>query len=397
MSANDGSGTTNGGPPKVITVPAAKTGEIARQGFGTSELDRRAETASTALAAQASAAVQARYVMALQRPRDLMKVRIALLADCKRPGFAEKAIYNKPVGDGIEGPSIRLAEAAARAMTNVFTDVFAIYDDDKKRIVRVSASDLEANITYTKDVTIEKTMERSKLREGQIAISTRLNSRGYSTYLVAATDDDILNKENALASKAMRTCLLRLVPGDILDEAMDQARATMEAKIKEDPDAEKKRMCDAFADVGVTVDHLKDYLGHAIETTTPAELAVMKKLFMAIKDGEASWSEAIEQRAAKGEVSAKTNATGSATPPAAKGKANLNDLAASAAATRASVQASQVAPAAGATATATTKAGPPAQQTLVSVPGGKAPPAKVEPEPEDRGDVPEGDDWGRGP
>jgi len=330
MSASDGSGN------KVITVPAPKAGEVARQSFGASELDRRAETASSALAAQASAAVQARYVMALQRPRDLLKVRATLLLDCRRPGFAEKAIYNKPVGDGIEGPSIRLAEAAARAMTNMFTDVFAVYDDDKKRIVRVSASDLESNITYTKDVTIEKTMERSKLRDGQTALSSRVNSRGYPVFLVAATDDDILNKENALASKAMRTCLLRLVPGDILDEAMDQARLTMESKIKEDPDFEKKRMCDAFLDVGVTIDQLKEYLGHPIETTTAPEIARMKKLFMAIKDGEASWAEAVEQKIAKGEATARPNPVTAnvGVPPAAKGKSNVNDLAAQAKAKR---------------------------------------------------------------
>lgn len=328
MSASDVSGT------KTITVPSPKAGEVARQSFGVAELDRRAETASTALAAQASAAVQARYIMALQKPRDLLKVRATLLLDCKRPGFAEKAIYNKPVGDGIEGPSIRLAEAAARAMTNVFTDVFAIYDDDKKRIVRVSASDLEANITYTKDITIEKTMERSKLREGQSAISTRINSKGYNVYLVAATDDDILNKENALASKAMRTCLLRLVPGDILDEAMDQARATMEAKITEDPDAEKKRMCDAFADIGVTIDQLKDYLGHPIETTTAAEIARMKKLFMAIKDGEASWADVIDQKLASVTKPAHTIPATAGVAAQPKGKANVNDLAAQAKAKR---------------------------------------------------------------
>ena len=70
------------------------------------------ETTAGALAAQAKAAVEARYIMAMQRPRDWDQVRLSLLKECDRTNFAEVAIYRKPVGQGIEGPSIRFAEAA---------------------------------------------------------------------------------------------------------------------------------------------------------------------------------------------------------------------------------------------------------------------------------------------
>jgi len=282
---------------EMVRVPNA--GEIARQEFGASGLEHRAETASTALAEQAKAAVQARYVMALQRPRDLFQVREKLLADCKRPLFAEKAIYNKPIGKGVEGPSIRMAEAASRAMTNVFTDVFAIYDDSSKRIVRVCASDLEANVTYTKDVTVNKTIERRAQLEGRKILSQRINSKGDTTYTFEATDDEILDRENALASKAMRTCLLRLVPGDILEEAIAACYATMENKDAADPAAARKGMCDAFADMGVPVAALVEYLGHTIELTTAAEMKTLRGLFNALKDGETTWAQAIEAKGNK--------------------------------------------------------------------------------------------------
>ena len=91
-------------------------------------------------------------------------------------------------GKNIEGPSIRLAEAAARAMTNIYSSVMSIYDDPKKRIIRVTATDLESNLTFDKDVFVPKTMERSKLKPGQTALKQRTNSNGNTTYLVACSD-----------------------------------------------------------------------------------------------------------------------------------------------------------------------------------------------------------------
>ena len=67
------------------------------------------ETAGTVLAAQAKAQIEARYIMAERHPRDLDIVRAKLIKECKRPGFAAVARYLKPIGRGVEGPSIRFA------------------------------------------------------------------------------------------------------------------------------------------------------------------------------------------------------------------------------------------------------------------------------------------------
>ena len=67
------------------------------------------ENAALAMAAQQKA-VEARYKMALARPRDLDAVRQNMLKDARRPSFASVAIYHKPIGKGVEGPSIRLSK-----------------------------------------------------------------------------------------------------------------------------------------------------------------------------------------------------------------------------------------------------------------------------------------------
>lgn len=323
---------------QMMRVPQA--GEVTRQDFGGNQLTRVAETATAALAAQAKAAVEARFIVALQRPRDTMQARQRLLDDCKRPAFADKAIYRKPIGQGVEGPSIRLAEAAARAMTNINTDVFAIYDDADKRIVRISAVDLEANLTYTKDVTVHKVVERSQVKEGQKVLGQRINSKGKPVFLVSATDDEILDRESALASKAMRTCLLRLIPGDILEEAQELCRQTMRNASAKDPAAAKKAMCDAFASIGVSVAQLADYLGHGVDNTTPDEIAHMRMIFTTIRDGESTWADEMESRKKGGDEAKPAEETAqpaaSAPQPQASGEKpkNLTDVAAKAKAKR---------------------------------------------------------------
>jgi hypothetical protein len=305
----------------MVRVPQA--GETAGAGFGSQMIERKAETASAALAEQAKAAVQARYIMALQRPRDLMQARERLLTDCKRPIFADAAIYHKPVGDGVEGPSIRMAEAAARALTNILTSTTAIFDDAQKRIIHVSATDLEANITYDRDVTVAKTIERSRIQEGRRLVGQRVNSRGNAVYIYEATDEEILDKENALASKAMRVCLLRLVPGDLLEEAISLCYATMENRDAADPAAALKRLCDSFAALGVNTAALADYLGHGVDQLSEDERKEMRGVYAAIKDGEATWTQCLEhkraRRAAPAEGKEKTpapEAKGDATKPA---------------------------------------------------------------------------------
>lgn len=286
-------------------------------GFGERSQSRNAETASLALAEQAKASVQARHVMALQRPRDLMRARQALLADCKRPRFAETAIYNKPIGQGVKGPSIRMAEAAARAMGNVLADVAVIYDDTEKRIVRVTTTDLESNATYSLDVTLAKTIERNHPVGGRKIHSVRKNSKGYDVYVIEATDDEILDRERALVSKAMRTCLLRIVPGDILEEALEQCEATRRGEVKADPKAALRKMTDAFQTIGFSAQHLADYLGHAVDTATVEEIDALRGLFNALRDKEATWAEVMEARKAERATVAEVVDDGATKPQAA--------------------------------------------------------------------------------
>lgn len=266
------------------------------------------ETALAASASQAKAMVEARFIMAIHRPRDMDAVRLRVLKDCKRPGFAETARYRRPVGKKknedtgrweesyVEGPSIRFAEAAVRAMGNIDIQTPIIYDDEEKRIVRCSATDLETNATWSKDFTISKTVERRNLKQNQKPLGTRQNSYGETVYIVHATDSEVEVKTAAEISKAVRTLGLRLVPGDILDEAMFQCVATLRNADASDPDAARKKMVDAFDSIGVKPSDLRVYMEHDVGSCSPAELAELRALYTTIKEGATTWVEVMRTR-----------------------------------------------------------------------------------------------------
>lgn len=257
------------------------------------------ENAALAMAAAQKATVEARYKMALARPRDLDIVRQAMLKDANRSSFARVAIYHKPIGKGVEGPSIRFVEAAIRNMTNILTETTTISEDDERRVIRVAVSDLETNTYFSQDVTVTKTVERSKLPQGEKPIRMRTNSSGMPVYILHGTDDDILNKQNALISKAVRTLGLRLIPGDLVDEALWYVRQTMAKEDAQNPDMAKNRIIDAFAQLGVQVEQLKEYVGHELSALDPNELQTLRAIYSAIKDGETTWKAVMDDKAEK--------------------------------------------------------------------------------------------------
>ena len=185
------------------------------------------ETASTAIAAQSKAMVESLYIMAMRNPRNWDQVRLDLVKECRRPSFAnnKSAYYVKPIGQGVEGLGIRFVEVALRCMKNVLVETTMIFEDEGKEVHRVSVTDLEANITYPLDVRVSKTVERSKPMDVGSFISMRLKSYKKPVYTVPANDDDLLNKRGALISKAIRTIGLRIIPGDMCDEAEEIIKA----------------------------------------------------------------------------------------------------------------------------------------------------------------------------
>ncbi len=281
----------NSGQTEVVTP-----GMVASQQFGTPNVQRAPEVAQASMSAHVQASVQAKYVMAERRPRDEETVRTKLLRDCQRPSFAAGATYRVPrAGGAITGLSIRFAEAAVRAMGNIWCESFIIHEDAQKRITRNRVVDLENNTTHERDVTIEKIVERS--RPGPRGhVGQRVNSQGQAVFLVRCTEEELSMKEAALSSKAMRTLMLRMVPGWLQEECKEAIFSTQRQADAVDPDAAKRRIIDKFSEIHVMPADLVRYLGHSVEHCTPTELDDLRGVHAAVKDGECSWSDILAAR-----------------------------------------------------------------------------------------------------
>ena len=269
------------------------------------------ETASGAAAAAAKAEIEAQYAIAFRSPRHIEQARVTLLNACKRPRFAEKAIYRKPVGkkkndrgewveNVMEGLSIRAAEEAIRAMGNIRIASVTVYEDDDIRKKKVTVTDLESNICYNREITLNKTVEKRQVQDFKTqkwgppydreVISERKNTQGATVYICKATEDELTIKEAALTSKIIRTEGMRLVPSDIQEEALEQCYATQKNADAEDPKAAMRRIIDAFAGVGVMPEALEKFLGHPVDQVQAKELISLRQMFQAISEGEATWA-----------------------------------------------------------------------------------------------------------
>ena len=258
---------------------------------------QRQSAAIEAAASHAQVMAQARFVMAAQRPRSWDAVRVELLAECKRPEFAEVARYRMPVGrEGIEGPSIRFAEAALRAMKNLAVSATDAYDDDLRRVIRLEAIDLETNASFAKEISVPKTMERRKLYEGQVALAQRTTSRGEAIYVVPADEGSLKKQIDAEIAKAQRVLILRFLRGDIMAECLRQIDATLKAGVAQAPDAWRKKLVDSFAALGVAPKDLVEFLGHDIDKITPRGLDDLRGVYVALEDGETTWPDVLAMR-----------------------------------------------------------------------------------------------------
>ena len=105
-----------------------------------------------------------------------------------------------------------------------------------------------------------------------------------------------------------RTLGLRLIPGDLVDEALWRVRQTMAKEDAQNPDMAKNRIIDAFNSLGVSVEALKDYVGHELSALDPNELQHLRSIYSAIKDGETSWKAVMDDKAEKEAAASKGGA-----------------------------------------------------------------------------------------
>lgn len=211
--------------------------------------------------------VQAALVVARSAPRDQRLAWDRIMTACQRPGLAEAALYSYARGGtDISGPSIRLAEAIAQAWGNLQFGLRELEQSVGNSTVQAYAWDVETNIR--REVTFQVKHER--------------HTKAGKTRLTDPRDiyETIANQ----GARRLRSCILAVIPGDLVDAAVTQCDQTMRTKADVTPEG-VARMVEAFAAHGVTRSQIELRIQRRIEAIQPAQMVALRKVYLSLQDG----------------------------------------------------------------------------------------------------------------
>ena len=232
-----------------------------------------AKTESTGIEAVESARavqeVQASLIVAKRFPRDENAAYTKIMTSCERPTLAKDALYAYPRGGQmVTGPSIRLAEALAQAWGNLDFGVRELSQDNGVSEVEAYAWDLETNTRQTK--TFQVKHSRYTKKKGVVALTDPRDQ-----YEMVANQ----------AARRMRACILGVIPGDIVDAAVEKCEQTMQKGDGKPLKDRVRQMVSAFAELGVTQEMVVTRLGHNLDATIETEVVSLGKIYKSLKDG----------------------------------------------------------------------------------------------------------------
>jgi len=236
-----------------------------------------ARTAGAQMAGREMAEIQAAYVMAMRNPRNEGDCYGKIVRACERPTFAEGVRYVFPRGQTqVEGPSVKFARESARCWGNIQYGYRVTDATDERTTVEGWAVDLETNARVVASLTFKNLVQRK--RSGQ-TVWILPDERDYR---------ELVAKNGAVAE---RNAILKMLPPDVIEDALRVARETLvkaaKGEIKQDKPATIRRLVAAFRDVGVTGEMIEAKLAHALDLITEEELADLRGIFAALRDGQA--------------------------------------------------------------------------------------------------------------
>ena len=267
------------------SIPAEPRREVSNP-FGAAGSAPVAHTGALAQAEQQKsiAEVQARMIIARANPRDPMKSMDLILQDCTRPTLAKKALYEYARGGtAISGPSIRLAEAIAQRWGNIASGI--------KEISR--AGQYSECVAYAWDLQSGYYDER----QFQVRHWRDTKQGGY----VLTDERDIYELIANLGQRRKRAVLLTVIPGDVVEAAVEQCEETLAATADTSPDA-LLRMVEAFEQFQVTREQIEKRIQRRIEAIRPAQVIQLSKIFASLVDGMSGAADWFETEAASGGI-----------------------------------------------------------------------------------------------
>lgn len=228
---------------------------------------RPASVAAASESSKAMAEIQSAMMIAKMNPRDAVAAVDRILNACTRKGLAETAIYNySRGGTDISGPSIKLAETIAQNWGNMSFGIRELENSNGESTIQAYCWDIETNTR----------------REVTFTVPHIRYSKKGSTQL---TDPrDIYEAVANSGSRRLRACILAVIPGDVIEAALEQCEITLKANADTSAEGIKKLLA-AFASFKITQAQIEKFIQRRIDTIQPAQVVRLKKVYASLKDG----------------------------------------------------------------------------------------------------------------
>lgn len=254
---------------------------------------------------RAAQEIQAAMQIAKLAPRNTFEARNRILQDCQRKSLAQKAVYCYRKGNAmVTGPSIRLAETLAKNWGNIdFGTVElertpGVGKEPGESTMMTYAWDLETNTRQTKVFTVR---HKRDTKQGSYNLDD---------------DREVYELTANQGARRLRACILGVIPGDIVEDAVKQCEKSMAGG--EGPLVDRIRdMAKVFQDdFQVSVQMLEKFLGHKLEVTSETELVRMGQIYRTLDDGMSRREDYFEIDATQAGKAPELNAAVAAAAPA---------------------------------------------------------------------------------
>lgn len=218
--------------------------------------------------------VQVAMLSAKRFPRDELAAIDRIKKSCQRMSLAQVAIYSYPRGGtNVTGPSIRMAEAVAQNWGNIDFGVIELERRQGSSEMMAYAWDLETNTRSTKTFSVR---HRRDTKQGGKDLTDERD-----IYEIAANQ----------GARRVRSCIMNVIPGDVIETAVQEARATLASGDKRPVNEILKEMLKAFKDLGVTSEMIERYMDKKPADLLKEELVDLRGVYKAIKDGQSKVSD----------------------------------------------------------------------------------------------------------
>lgn len=242
--------------------------------------------------ARARVEIESRLMLASMNPRNETAVASKLTANLERFTMADKAAYSYPRGrTEVRGPSVVLAREMARLWGNIDYGFKITHADEEYISLEARAIDYETGASTTASARFKKLIWRKDFKAPE------------GGRWIQPDERELAELVNRNAAKAIRNCVLAIMPQWLVEDALNQARKTVEkassGDLKKDRGTVIRALAKQFSAYGVTVDMIEDYIGHDINAMSSDELADLREIRNTLRDGGSRTADFFDLNAGK--------------------------------------------------------------------------------------------------